>query len=120
MAAQALLEQLGDGHQPHPPKPHVHEPIIGIHEDGLERQPHARRALLVYERRRAHGAVGVGRIAEVEEKLVELAELPAGEKIALLALGVRRSALAQVKHDAEVGRDDQCINQVDSTHKFWG
>ena len=115
-AAETLVEQLGDGHQPHAPKPHVHEPIVGVHEHGLKRLPGPGGALLVDQRRRAHGAVGVRRVAEIQEELVELSQLPAGEKIALLALGVRGRPLAEVQDEGKVDGNDQQIDQMNATH----
>ncbi|MFM7750089.1 MAG: hypothetical protein ACKPB0_06715 [Opitutaceae bacterium] len=66
-AGEAVLEQIRKRREPHPAEPDVHEPEVGIHEHGLEREPRARRALLVDEARRAHRPLRFGRVAEVEE-----------------------------------------------------
>src|SRR5690606_38979435 len=97
---------------PHPPKPRVHEPIIRVHEKRLQRKPHARHALLINETRRAHRAVRVGRVAEIQEKLVSLAELPTGEKEAFLAVRRTRRATTNVDHDREIGENDGEIEKV--------
>src|SRR5581483_8500600 len=83
-AAEAILEQIRERRQSHAAKPHVHEPEIRVHEHGLERQPRPRRALLVDEARGADRALRLGRVAEVEEKLVQLPKRAAGEEEAVL------------------------------------
>ena len=117
VTAETFLEQFGHGHQAHPAEPYVHEPIVGVHEDGLEGHPGAGGALLVNERCGAHGAVRVRGVAEVEEELVELAELSAGQEEAFFAARVGRRTLAEVEDAAEIRGNDHDIDNMDSTHR---
>src|SRR5690606_2658527 len=113
-----VLDQVRGGHQARPPEPDIHEPKIWVHENHLEREPRARNALLVHEARRADGAVGLGRVAEVQEELVDLAEFSAGEAVALLPLRrlLPRGTAAEEDDQREVGGDDGDVEKVEVTH----
>ena len=116
-AVEALLEKLGHGDQAHAAEPHVHEPVIRIHEHRLEGQPGPGNPPLVYQRRGAHRAVGIGGVAEVEEELIELPELPTRQEVALLACRMRQRTLPEVQDGAEIGRDHQQVDDVNSAHR---
>src|SRR3954465_14078049 len=59
-AAKTIFEKIRHGGETHATKPDIHEPEIRVHENGLEREPGAGRALLVNETGGADGARRLG------------------------------------------------------------
>ena len=39
--AKPILEEVRDGDESHAPEPGIHEPVIGVHEQRLQREPDA-------------------------------------------------------------------------------
>jgi hypothetical protein len=108
-APQPVLENVGNRREPHPPQPCEHEPVIWIQKNHLKSDPHARDTLLVNHARRAHGAVGIRRIAEVEEELVQLPQLATGQEKPFLARRAFRRNPADRNHDDHIRGQNQQV-----------
>src|SRR5687767_4853035 len=84
IAAEAIDEEVRHRDESRTAEPEVHEPVVGIQKHELKCHPDSRYALLVNWARRAHGPIGVSRLAEVQKKLVGFAELAPSEEETLV------------------------------------
>jgi hypothetical protein len=65
-----------------------------------------------HEARRAHRTLRLGRVPEVQKKLIEFSQLSAGQKKSFLRSGGLGGAFADPHHGEEIGDDDGKIENV--------
>ena len=118
--AKSILKKIRHRDEPHPPKPRVHEPVIGIHEQRLQREPDAGGSFLVNQARGTDCAVGVGGVAEVQEELVKASQLSPGQKEILLTLSRPRRPPTHVDYDRQISGDNEQIEDMEIAERHRG
>ncbi len=111
-ALEALGEEVADGHEPDPAEEGRREPIERGQEEDEVLDPHPADALAINLAGDDDGLVGVGRGAEVQEELVELAQPAPGDIEVLGRLRLARSPPAEPQNDQDEDEDDREIEDV--------